>query len=130
MPADQQDRFVLKRDVYEECLVLYPILEWEKQNRAIRKKLNPFNREHALFLREFHRETAEILVDSSNRLLIPKRLLECLGENQTELVFAGQDGKIEIWSSKMYYSKKTGESDFANLAERILGGDFFYQNED
>jgi len=130
LPADQQEHFVLKRDVYEQCLVLYPIQEWEMQNRAIRKKLNPFNREHALFLREFHRGTAEIFVDSSNRILIPRRLLESLGENLGDLVFAGQDGKIEIWGSSQYQAKKAGEGDFANLAERILGGDFFYQNED
>ncbi len=130
LPADQQQQFVLKRDIYENCLLLYPISEWNHQVKMLKKRLNPFNRKHSEFLREYYRGTAEIVLDNSNRILFPKRLLEYIGAEK-ELVFAGQDGKIEIWAKSNYDKSQRTHSDFASLAEEILGGDFmFNENED
>jgi MraZ protein len=129
MPAEQQQQFVLKRDIYQKCLLLYPILEWQNQTKMLKKRLNPFNKKHADFLREFYRGTAELYLDSSGRLLIPKRLLDDI-ECDKDLVFAGQEGKIEIWANEKYESTKTNHEDFANLADEILGGDFIFYNED
>jgi MraZ protein len=129
IPEDQQaNAFVLKRDIYENCLVLYPMSEWNYQTEILKKKLNPFNKKHAEFLREYYRGTAEIYLDGSNRLLIPRRLLDCI-DSSKELVFAGQEGKIEIWSKEVYESKQSDNNSFANLANEILGGDFGFYNQ-
>jgi len=116
-----EDGFVLKRDVFDKCLILYPMKEWERQNLLIRKRTNPYNKEHNQFLRMFFSGTAEVLADSSSRLLIPKRLMEFAGIGQ-EAVLAGQYGKIEIWSPNDYESFTKADDDFAGLAEKILGG--------
>lgn len=127
LQGDQQQRFVLKRDIYTNCLLLYPISEWNSQVKILKKRLNPFNKKHAEFLREYYRGTAEIVLDGSNRILFPKRLLEYIEANK-ELVFAGQDGKIEIWSKDKYENTQSSHADFANLAEDILGGDFMFND--
>lgn len=114
------DRFVVKKDIFESCLVLFPIEEWERQNTLIRKNTNPYNKEHNKFLREFYRGTAEVTLDSSGRLLIPKRLLD-LVEAEHDLILAGMDGKIEIWAKDKYEGVRAGEDDFAQLAEKIMG---------
>lgn len=114
------DRFVVKKDIFESCLVLFPIEEWDRQNTLIRKNTNPYNKEHNKFLREFYRGTAEVTLDSSGRLLIPKRLLDLVGAER-ELILAGMDGKIEIWAKDKYEGVRTGEDDFAQLAEKIMG---------
>lgn len=114
------DRFVVKKDIYEECLVLYPIEEWERQTEIIRRNTNPYNKEHNLFIREFYRGTAEVTLDSSGRLLFPKRLLDMVGIGR-DIVMAGMNGKIEIWAKEKYEAAQLGSSDFASLAERILG---------
>ncbi|MCK4663698.1 MAG: division/cell wall cluster transcriptional repressor MraZ [Bacteroidales bacterium] len=121
MGTVSQDRFVVKKDLFENCLVLYPIDEWEKQNKIIRKKLNPYNKEHNRFLRGFYKGTAEITLDNNNRMLIPKRLLELITANK-EVVLAGQDGKIEIWSKQQYEKINENENEFAALAEKIMEG--------
>ena len=51
MSGSNQEKFVIKKDIFENCLVLFPIDEWERQNRIIRKKINPYKKEHNLFLR-------------------------------------------------------------------------------
>lgn len=121
-------RFVVKKDIFEQCLVLFPIEEWERQNSIIRSKINPYNKEHNKFLRNFYRGSAEIVLDSNNRMLIPKRLLELAGISK-EAILAGQDGRIEIWAKDLYDSTEEDSDNFAALAEKIMGGDLNLEND-
>jgi len=115
-------RFVVKKDIFEKCLVLYSYDEWERQIKIIRSKINPYKKEHARFLREFYKGTAELNLDSNNRLLFPKRLLELVGVSK-DIVMAGQDDRIEIWDKSVYEGHEMAEDDFASLAEKLLGDD-------
>ncbi len=128
MESASGGRFVVKKDIFEQCLVLFPIEEWERQNAIIRSKINPYNREHNKFLRNFYMGSAEIVLDSNNRLLIPKRLLD-LANISKEAILAGQDGKIEIWSKELYNSAEENQDDFAALAEKIMGGSLNQEND-
>lgn len=114
------DSFVVKKDIYEACLVMYPLEEWERQNAIIRSRINPYNPEHNRFVREFYKGAAEITLDGNNRLLLPRRLLDEVGI-EGEVILAGQLGKIEIWAAGRY--GKMAPDDFARLAEKIMGGD-------
>ncbi len=120
MTSSEGDHFVVKKDIFEKCLVLYPIEEWNRQNRLIREKINPYDKEHNRFLRNFYRGTAEVSLDGNSRLLIPKRLLDTV-EISKEVIMAGQDGKIEIWARHLYEKMQESEDDFANLAQKIMG---------
>jgi MraZ protein len=120
MPPAAEDRFVVRRDIFEKCLVLYSIDDWNRQLEKIRSRINPYNREHNLFLRNFFKGTAEVALDSSNRLLIPKRLLDLAGIGK-DVVLAGQDGRIEMWAEEVYNRIDMAGDDFANLAEKLLG---------
>lgn len=119
--SSDRDQFVVKEDLFEKCLVLYPMEEWERQNAILRKQLNPFNAKHNTFLRGFAKGAAEVALDASNRILIPRRLLDFAGVNK-EVVLAGQNGKIEIWAKDKYEELFSGDTDFAALADEILGG--------
>lgn len=121
LPAEAQDRFVVRKDVFENCLVLYSIEDWNIQLEGIRKRINPYNREHNAFLRNFFRGTAELSLDNNNRLLIPKRFMDMIGADR-DVVLAGQDGRIEIWAAENYEKIGMPADDFADLAEKLLGG--------
>jgi|PlaIllAssembly_1097288.scaffolds.fasta_scaffold530189_2 MraZ protein len=120
MAAVMQEKFVLKKDIFEACLVLYPMNEWEGQNQILRQNTNPYNREHNQFLRGFFKGTAEVMLDASNRILIPKRLLDDIGADR-EVVMAGQLGRIEIWTKEAYDKIESGGDQIAQLAEKIMG---------
>ncbi len=120
MKQGAQDRFVVKKDIFDRCLVLYTMEEWDRQNELIRSRLNPYNKEHNIFLRNFYRGAAEIVLDGNNRMLIPKRLLQAAGIGTTA-VLAGMDSKIEIWSEEAYGAVAASEDEFAVLAEKIMG---------
>ncbi len=53
--------------------------------------------------------------------LIPKRLLDTIGAER-DVVLAGQDGRIEIWSADIYEKIDMPAEDFADLAEKLMGG--------
>ncbi len=122
MEESSNDTFVLKKDVYEKCLILYTIDEWENQNKLLREKLNPYNREHSKLLRAYFRGTAEIKLDTNNRLLFPKRLLELAGIKKV-IYLSGQDKKIEVWAKEIYEAMDIEQEEFSQLAEKILGND-------
>jgi MraZ protein len=121
MPADAQDHFVVRKDIFEKCLVLYAIEDWDRQLVKIRKKINPYNREQNMFLRNFFKGTAELTLDNNNRILVPKRLMDLIGADR-DVVLAGQDGRIEIWAADIYDKIDMPAEDFANLAEKLMGG--------
>jgi MraZ protein len=116
-----QDKFVVKKDIYEPCLVLYTMEEWKRQNDMIRKNANPFSKKFNQFLRAFYHGSAEVEMDAANRILIPKRLLEEVKIDK-EVILSGQDSKIEIWSKDIYDQTIDKGDDFANLAEEVMGG--------
>lgn len=119
LPVMSQGRFVIKKDIFEKCLVLYPMNEWEYQTKLIRGKINPYKKEHNIFLRNFYKGTAELVLDSNNRLLIPRRLLE-EARIERDLIMAGQDSKIEIWLKENYEDQSFVDDEFARLAEKIM----------
>jgi MraZ protein len=121
MTGENQDRFVIKKDIYENCLVLFTLEEWERQNEIIMKRTNPYNKKHNQFLREFFKGTAELQLDANNRLLIPKRLLSEIGD-ANEVVMAGQFNKIELWNKATYDTIGDNVDDFQDLAGTIMGG--------
>jgi MraZ protein len=121
MPADSQDHFVIRKDIFENCLVLYAIEDWNRQIETIRKKVNSFNREHNMFVRNYFMGTAELSLDNNNRILVPKKLMDSINADR-DVVLAGQDGRIEIWTVDDYKKMAMEAAALANLGENLLGG--------
>lgn len=114
-------RFVIKRDLFSNCLEMFTYEEWALESERVKSRLNFFNREHAQFWREYMRDRALVEPDEKlGRISIPKRLLEQIGVEK-EVVFAGNDHKIEIWAKENYQNTKLQENDYLALAEKILG---------
>ncbi len=119
LPAEGDMRFVLKKDIFEDCLEMYTYEEWELQSMEVKSKLNMFNREHAAFWREYMRDRAVVEPDGKiGRLSIPKKLLESIGVTK-EVVFSGNDYKIEIWAKEKFEASRISNDQYIALAEKI-----------
>ncbi|WP_375235958.1 division/cell wall cluster transcriptional repressor MraZ [Winogradskyella sp.] len=121
-----QSGFVLKRAVFQPCLELYPMPEWEKLMQKV-NKLNRFNKKNDAFIRRFTAGVKVVEVDATGRLLIPKNLLSFSGIKK-QTVLASAVNIVEIWD-KDKYEKAIDDAalDFADLAEEVMGQD---DNED
>ncbi len=128
LSAEAQDTFVLKKDIYEPCLVLYPKDTWQKTVEQLQAVLNPYNAQHNMFLRKFFADTAELSLDANNRLLLPKRLTEQVGIDGTVLLI-GIGDKIELWNPQQFENSMIDDNEFARLAEELLGNNSIFGGE-
>jgi len=113
-------RFVIKKDMYEKCLELITIDEWERLNNDIQKNFKPYNPENRQFQRDFRMGATEVECDPAGRILIPGRLMK-LVDITNETVLSGSMGKIEIWSPSLYYGSGGDLEEKRERAERIMG---------
>jgi|TARA_B100000497_G_C7647164_1_gene389177 MraZ protein len=114
--------FVLKRAVFQPCLELYPMEEWELMMQNI-NKLNRFKKKNNDFIRRFTAGVKPVELDVSGRLLIAKDLVGFAGISK-EIVVTSAVNIIEIWD-KSNYEKAINDAavDFADLAEEVMGQD-------
>lgn len=114
------DGFVLKRSVFQPCLELYPMAEWNLMMGRI-NKLNRFVKKNNDFIRRFTAGVKIVELDASGRLLIPKDLCSFAGIEK-EIVLSSAVNIIEIWN-KDKYEKAIDDAalDFAELAEEVMG---------
>ena len=114
--------FVLKRAVFQSCLELYPIKEWEVLMQKI-NKLNRFKKKNNDFIRRFTAGVKPIELDGSGRLLIPKDLVG-FAKISKEVVVSSAVNIIEIWDKELYEkANDDAANDFADLAEEVMGQD-------
>jgi MraZ protein len=88
---------VLRKDIFQDCLVLYPLEAWEEEVNLLRQKLNKWNKEHQQLFRQFMLDSERLELDANGRILIPKRYL-LLAKIATEVRFLGVDTTIEVWA--------------------------------
>lgn len=113
--------FVINRG-FEKCLMLYPEPVWEKITTEI-NQLNLYNKKNRDFVRYFYRGAHKVAMDSADRILITKRLLE-YAAIEKDLILSAYNDRIEIWAKDQYDSMLDDEpDDFSDLAEDVLGKD-------
>jgi MraZ protein len=116
---DARDRFMINRG-FETYLALYPMNEWEIIKRNI-SKLNLYIKKNRDFVRYFFRGATEVVLDASNRILIPRSLME-YAKIEKEITLLGFIDHIEIWSKKGYTDWMSIEpADYSQLAEEVMG---------
>ena len=112
-------RFVIKTNMYEQCLDLYTIEAWEEQDKKIKEVIDPFDDEHLQVQREFRRGASEVECDPTGRILVPGRLLK-QAEIVNDAILTGFYGKIEIWSPDNHRKSGGDEKERIERYKRIM----------
>jgi MraZ protein len=114
------DGFVLKRSVFQPCLELYPMAEWNLMMNKI-NKLNRFVKKNNDFIRRFTAGVKVVEIDALGRLLVPKDLV-AFASISKDLVLSSAVNIVEIWDKDLYENFiSNDEVDFADLAEEVMG---------
>ncbi|WP_248722351.1 division/cell wall cluster transcriptional repressor MraZ [Seonamhaeicola sp. ML3] len=122
MAALLADGFVLRRSVFQKCLELYPVAEWQVLMQKM-NKLNRFKKKNNDFIRRFTAGVKMVEVDVNGRLLIPKDLT-VFANISKNIVVASAINIIEIWDKDLYEQAIDDAAlDFADLAEEVMGQD-------
>ncbi|NPD92587.1 division/cell wall cluster transcriptional repressor MraZ [Xylanibacter muris] len=122
LQCNGEERLVLRKDVFQPCLVLYPESVWNMQLDTLRKRLSPWNKPHQQVFRQFISDVEPLSIDGNGRFLIPKRYMKVIGMTQ-EIRFIGMDETIEIWDAAKTEEPFMDLEDFGKAIERLMNTD-------
>lgn len=120
MSENSGQKFVVNRG-FEKCLTLYPYDVWQKVRSGV-DELNTFNKENREFVRRFYSGATECSLDASDRINIPKQLLE-YADMTKDILLTPVKNYYELWDEKKYDAMMTNSDNasFEDLAERVMG---------
>ena len=120
MKTKQKHLFIIKRAVFQTCLELYPIDEWNKLMEKL-NNLNRFVKKNNDFIRRFSAGVQMVELDAAERLLVPKNLAD-FAKIKKNIVLSSAINIIEIWDNELYeIAIDEATLDFSNLVEDVMG---------
>ena len=120
LQASGEEVLVMRKDVFQDCLTLYPESVWNEQMDVLRVRLNRYNRHHQEILRQFVSNAEKVELDGNGRFLIPKRYLQ-LADIKRDVKFIGMDDTIEIWAAQKAEQPFMESDDFGKAIEEVMG---------
>ena len=120
LQAEAEECLVMRKDTYQNCLILYPESAWNEQMNELRSRLNRWNPKHQMIFRQFVSDVEIITLDANGRFLIPKRYQK-LASIVQEVRFIGMDDTIEIWSKEAADQPFMKPEEFEKGLEEIMG---------
>jgi MraZ protein len=102
----------------DQCLVLYPLTEWEKVAEEL-SKLPTGKSENRNFVRDFFSKATDVELDTLGRILIPEYLKTLAGLKE-KVVIVGVYKRLEIWNEEKWNEYKIRvEKQTDVLAEKL-----------
>lgn len=128
LQANGCEKVMLRKDVYQDCLVIYPEKSWNEQLNLLRSRLDKWNAKHQMIFRQFVADVEELGIDSNGRILLPKRYMNMANIKQ-EVRFIGMDDTIEIWAKEKVEKPFMTPEEFGEELEKIMTAKKEYDNE-
>lgn len=121
LQASGEERVVMRRDVFQPCIVLYPESVWSEQTDSLRARLSRWNAAHQQIFRQYVAEAELLAIDASGRILLPRRYIEAAGLGR-DLRFIGMGDTIEVWSAERARQPFMDTAAFGQALESLMGG--------
>lgn len=118
--ASGEESLVLRKDIFEPCLVLYPESVWNERMDTLRKRLSRWSRRDQMIYRQYVTDVEMITLDGNGRFLIPKRYLKMANIDQ-QIRFTGMDDCIEIWTNGENNEPFMSAEEFSKAMEETMG---------
>jgi MraZ protein len=122
LQAGGEERLVLRKDVFQSCLVLYPESVWNARLDMLKQQLRPWKPAHQQIFRQFVSEAEVVTLDGNGRFLISKRLQRVAGITQ-DIQFIGMDDTIELWAPQDLQKTLRTDEDFSREFENIMNAE-------
>ena len=110
---------VMRKDIHQKCLVLYPEQVWNDRVDALRARVNEWDDMGQMVMRQYMKEAEVVTLDGNGRLLIPKRYLQ-LAEIDQAVRFIGMTDTIEIWAAEKAEQPFMTQEDFSTQLKAIM----------
>ena len=122
LQASGEENLVLRRNVFQSCLVLYPESVWNERLDMLKQQLRPWKPTHQQMFRQFVSEAEVVTLDGNGRFLISRRLQRAAGISQ-DIQFIGMDDTIELWSPQDLQQTLKPDEEFGMEFEKIMNAE-------
>lgn len=119
LQSSGQNTLILRKDLFQDCLVLYPLVVWEEEVAKLRSRLNRWDMEQQALFRQFVVDAERMEMDTNGRILIPKRYCQMVGIT-TDVRFLGVDNTIEIWTNDALNKTLIPAGDFSSCIQALM----------
>ncbi|RNC67132.1 division/cell wall cluster transcriptional repressor MraZ [Proteiniphilum sp. X52] len=119
LQSEGEEFLVLRKDIFQECLVLYPGSVWEKEIETLRGRLNKWNKEQQQIFRQFVLDAERLEMDANGRILISKRYLQMVSIG-SDVRFLGVDDTIEIWAKEKLEKPLVDPDEFSLKLQQLM----------
>lgn len=126
LQSSAQNTLILRKDIFQDCLVLYPLQVWEEELARLRSRLNRWDKEQQALFRQFVVDAERLDIDTNGRILIPKRYCQMVGI-ASDVRFIGVDNTIEVWAKDTLEGTLIPPDDFSARIQALMNNDS--QNE-
>ena len=83
LQASGEEMLVMRKDIHQDCLVLFPKTVWDARVDALMEHVNEWDDEGMMVVRQYMKEAEELTIDGNGRILIPRRYLDMVQVEQT-----------------------------------------------
>lgn len=122
LQAAGEENIVLRKDIFQPCLVIYPESVWNEVMDMMRSRLSRWNRKEQQIFRQFVSDVEILSLDGNGRFLIPKRHLQ-MANIQQEVSLVGVDDTIEIWSAEERDKQLLPGDEFEQAINDMMGSE-------
>ena len=119
LQAAGEESLVVRKDVFQPCLVLYPESVWNRQMDTLRSRLNRWNPTHQSVFRQFVADAETVTLDANGRFMLSRQHIKMAGGAQA-VRFIGMDDVIEIWGAEQASAPFMGQEEFGKALESIM----------
>ena len=119
LEASGERRLVLRKDVFQDCLVLYPESVWNAQMDELRSRLSRWNSAHQTLYRQFVSDVELVTLDGNGRFLMSKYYMQ-MAKIEQSVKFIGMGDTIEIWSTSLIDKPFLSADEFGTSLEEIM----------
>jgi len=106
------ESLVVERNLFKECLDIYPERFWKDRVVAFKSTLDPFDEEDDAFLQFFYENFIKVGMAANGRINIPSDYLD-YGKLRRSVRLIGMGRSIRVWDINLYESQKMDKSAFA-----------------
>ena len=119
LQAQGEELLVMRKDIHQKCLVLYPERVWNERVDALRSRVNEWDDEGKMVLRQYMKEAEVVALDGNGRFLIPRRYLQ-MAEIEQTVRFIGMTDTIEIWAAEKVEQPFLSQEEFSAKLKAIM----------
>ncbi|MBO4812159.1 MAG: cell division/cell wall cluster transcriptional repressor MraZ [Prevotella sp.] len=119
LQASGEEMLVMRKDIHQDCLVLFPKTVWDARVDALMEHVNEWDDEGMMVVRQYMKEAEELTIDGNGRILIPRRYLDMVQVEQTVRLI-GINNTIEIWAVEKAEKPFLSQAEFSAKLKALM----------